>query len=518
MAEFFKSSSWSPVVVCALCVAFAWLFRVRKWKLPWKWFSLLLIIGLSLAAAAYLVLPVLTEDGETDIAAITALLMRGLPVYPAPDAAARYILLYGPLTFLFHVPFYFLFGANLLSFKLLGFLAFVLTLIALYGICRHYAAPILSLIGCACACVVLLRYVPIPFWGRIDPLLLALVALAYWLALRAPTPVVVVTTALALGIVPNLKFTAVLYLAPLLLFIWMQRGRTPTILTALLGALLIPIPFLLPVVSFSNYLFILHVVGRHGLDAKILLRTFQYVPIMLAPVLFLYFSSVTRADPQRQQKTLYLVVIAACMLISSFFGAKPGSGSYHLLPYIVPILHLYFWLRASSPEPQPDLPFARYAAAWVAVMLIFSAGQVRILVNCLRDSPRAAQVKLQITEAEAKYRGRMLAVGAGDNFTDLRTVYAFLPVLQGQPYVLNYASIRDLQFGGVALPQSTLQYFADCGTPVWLIPAGQDPFSALDTYYREPHPAFNDAFRNTFLSNYQRVASGPQYDTWVCKH
>lgn len=507
MTEFLKSSDFSPALVCAACLALTLALRADRWRIPWRLLSLMLAAGLCVAAVAYLLLPVLAEDTETDIAAIAALAMRGLPVYPAPDSPARYILLYGPLTYLSHIPFYWMFGANLISFKLVGFLAFAATLFCSYSICRRFAERPASVVGCGAACVLLLRYVPIPFWGRIDSLLLGVVAVAYCCAIRGSTRIAVIVTALSIGIVPNLKFTAALYLLPLLVWMWMERGKTAAMLSAICGALLIPVPFLLPVVSFRHYLFILHVVGRHGLDPKILIRNFQYVPILLAPVLLIH--------RKRPKQTLYLAVVAICMSMSAVLGAKAGAGSYHLLPYFIPLLHLYFWIRRDTPDA--DRPFARYAAAWVLAIAIFSAGQVRTLLTCLQYAQQGAAVTSQIAQAEVRYRGQALEVGPGSDFTDPRTLYAALPVFRGEPYIVNSSAVRDLQFGGVELPQSTRDYFDDCKTPIWLIPAGQAPFSALNTYYTWPHPAFDEAFRKSFLLHYERVASGPQFDTWACK-
>lgn len=505
-------------MVCGLCLALSYVLGVRSWRIPWQGLSLGLIVVLVLAAGAYLSLPVLAEDTETDIAAVASLAMRGLPVYPAPDAAARYMLLYGPLTYLSHIPFYTVLGENLFSFKLPGFLAFIATIVGLYEICRGFAGPGASLIGCGCGCVVLLRYVPIPFWGRIDSLLLGAVVVAFWIAVRAPRWLVVLSTALVIAIVPNLKFTAALYLLPLLAVMWMKIGPRPAILAAVLGALLFPLPFLLPEVSLANYLFVLRVNGRHGLDLKILLRNFQYLPIFLAPVLLIFFSRAARKDRARGKQRFYLLLIASCMALSCVFGAKAGAGSYHLLPYVAALVHLYFWVRASSPAADSDGPFAHLAAAWVLAMLIFSAAQVRSLADCLRYAPQGARVSAQIGEAEEKYRGRAIEVGVGSDFLDRRTLYAFIPVMQGQPYTINSSAIRDLQFGGAKLPIATLNYFERCGTAVWLIPAGQEPFTALNSYYAQPHMAFSEAFRSTFLRNYRRAETGSQFDTWVCKH
>ena len=111
-----------------------------------------------------------------------------------------------------------------------------------------------------------------------------------------------------------------------------------------------------------------------------------------------------------------------------------------------------------------------------------------------------------------------MQVGIGDDFRDPRTFYAYAPTFDGQPYVISGGSVRDLQFGGVALPNSTVDYIRDCGTRVWLIPRGQQPFTAQNTYYAEEHRAFGDDFTSIFAANYRKTDSGPTYDVWICTH
>ena len=174
------SSAWAPLLIFGLAAVIARLAGVRKLRLPWVFFSATLCCAILFAAIAYLLTPILFEDAETDIACISTLAMRGFPVYPALDSAARYILLYGPLTYLVHVPLYVVFGKNLFSFKLLGVISFLASMLGLYGICRKYASRRDSMIGLGCAAVVLFRYIGVEFWGRIDPLILALTVLSVW--------------------------------------------------------------------------------------------------------------------------------------------------------------------------------------------------------------------------------------------------------------------------------------------------------------------------------------------------
>ncbi len=150
------------------------------------------------------------------------------------------------------------------------------------------------------------------------------------------------STALAIGVVTDLKFTAIVYLLPLLGWLYMRLSRRLAIAATIFGIVLVFAPFLLPNVSFHDYLYVISLNGKHGLEAKIVLRNLQYTLILLAPVLVLFFSRESQPIDERREQLIYLALIAFSMLVSAVFGGKAGAGSYHLLPYVAPLLHVIY--------------------------------------------------------------------------------------------------------------------------------------------------------------------------------
>ncbi len=503
-------SAFAPMLLFALALAFTTLLRLNRVRLPWTALSAVLVSALIAVAAAYLVLPVLFEDAETDIACVAALILRGQAVYPGPADIGRYALLYGPLTYLAHIPFYALFGENLPSFKLLGFLAFLATLTSLFEICRRYAAPRAALIGLGCASVVLFRYIGVAFWGRIDPVILAAVALCTWALVKAPDWLMLAAAALTFAAVPNLKISGVAYLLPVLGWLYMRKGVRFTAAACVLGAALFPLPFLLPQVSWPHYLLVLRAAAEHGLVAAFLLRNLQYSALLLAPVL---------ASRRRWtfDQSVYFALTALGLAVTCVLGSKSGAGSYHLLPFIVPLLHLYFWTRGNVSAAAPRYPFARFALAWILTTLVLSSAHLGSVVRELRGAPAGREIVSEILRAQNDHRGQTLEVGVGADFNDPRERYSYLTTFDGQPYTIAGAAIRDLQFGGVAIPLSTVRYVETCGTRNWLIPRGDVPFSAPNAYYDSIHPAFDTPFRNAFLGHYRKTGSGERFDLWSCR-
>jgi hypothetical protein len=506
------SSAIAPMLIFILVAAFVTIFRLGRVRLPWAVLSVSITAIVAGLAIVYLFLPVLFEDAETDIACISALAMRGLPIYPALDAAQRYILLYGPLTYLAHIPFYWIFGESLAAFKLLGVGALLLSLIGLYRICRSYAPMRASIIGLGCASLVLFRYIGIEFWGRIDPLILVLTVLCIWVIVRGPLWAVLLINGLAFGVIPNLKISGIAYLLPVFALLVMRKSWRVAVASALLGAILLPLPFLLPIVSLSNYLAILKAATEHGLIVNFLIRNLQYSVLLLLPVLVTFYRERRPSYPQMT----YLASIVAGLLITSILGSKNGAGSYHLIPYIVPILHLYFWRRSERAPHEATQVFANFAIAWAVTTLFLASTHLQALVRTYRDASLGRRIVAEVVNEETIYRGRTIEVGIGKDFEDPRTRYAYLPTFAGQPYTISGAAIRDLQIGDKPIPDATIQYLKSCGTQVWLIPKGDAPFSATNSYYETPHDAFDAPFQAAFIDRYHRVSSDELFDVWIC--
>ncbi len=511
-----SDSAFAPALLFAIACAIGIPLAALRFRLPWRWLSIGITCVLIGTALAYLLLPVLFEDAETNIAAVSVMAMRGGPVYPAMNAAARYSLAYGPLTYLAHIPFYSLLGESLVSFKLLGILSLLITLGLSYRICRHYASSRDALIGVGCLSLVLFRYLHVEFWGRNDPLLLCFTALSLWAVVEASELTAILIAALCFAALPNLKITAIFYILPIVVLFAVQRGWKLAGAAVAIALVLFPTPFLLPEVSLPGYMAILQAVSKHGLEWDFLARNLQYAVIFLLPTGILVWSN--KKPTLFHGQRWYLATIAVGLLGACFAGAKIGAGSYHLLPLAIPILQSYFWIRSGREPATRDLAFSKLSVAWAFTMLLYSANFLEAVWHSYEFAGPAEKVIADIRSFESQYRGSTLEVGIGDDFRDPRTFYAYQPVFDGQPYLVSGASVRDHQFGGVEIPAATLDDLRTCAIRVWLIPLGRQPFSAQNTYYTSDHLAFGKDFAGTFTANYRKASSGSEYDVWICTH
>jgi hypothetical protein len=210
------------------------------------------------------------------------------------------------------------------------------------------------------------------------------------------------------------------------------------------------------------------------------------------------------------------------MAMTCVLGAKVGAGNYHLFPYVASLLHLYFWRRSELPAAEQDVPVRLFAIPLIFTLLFYSAVHVRDYLHAYEFSPRGSAAIAEIRTVEDQYKGHKVEVGVGDRSDNPAISYGAISALDGEPYTMNFAAIRDMQLGGVEVPDSTVNYIRACETEVWLIPKGEAPFAASNSYFESNHPAFGDSMRDAFAASYRKVDSlGVNslgvFDVWLCR-
>ena len=492
----------------------AWLTRpLRNAAIPWRWLARVMIGALGAAAIAYLFLPVFFEDLEGSIAAISAIASRGGPLYPAMDAPARYGLLYGPFTYLPMIWLFSWFGPGVFLAKLPGVLAFGFGAFGLYRICRKYAPGAECLLALAAVFLAFIRFLPIAFWAKSDPELIALEVASIWAILEAPDAVAIAVTGLAFGVIPNLKFSGVAYLLPIAGLLIMRRGRWVAIAALALGTAVFASPFFWSQAAFQNYVAILRIVNRHPHELDMFSRNVQFSLLLALPVAAVWHSGAARAI------RVYALLIGAGMLVTCIIASKAGSASYHLLPYTVPLAHLFFWVRKDYPALRATAWLSRFAPAWALTMLVYAGTNLTSGARVALFAPEGAQARAEIREVEREFPGQKVELGFGEQMGTHapKSWLNYQSAFDGEPYTLDGAALRDFQFGGMGVPDSTIEYMRSCGTAVWLIPKGERPFSAPNSYYASGRPVLDDRFREAFFARYEKARSKRFFDVWQCK-
>jgi hypothetical protein len=431
------------------------------------------------------------------------------------NSASRYSELYGPLAYLPGAMMYWLFGNHLIAAKLPGFLSISAALWATYRICRQYAVRQEALIGTGCVALAILRWGAIGFWTKSDPLMLAGAALATLAVLRARPGLVVMINGLYFGLAPNMKISAFSYLIPLFVLIGLRRSWRLAFASCAVGAVVLPLPFLLPNASFANWLNMMHLASVGGMKLELFSRLAQYSILYLLPVLALVFVQYRAGVRFPAPSLVYLASLVLSMFLTCVLACRPGASAYHLLPYLPQIANLYFMLRSQLSPAKRDLALSHVAVPLAATLCFYAATSLVVTLKAFRFAPKGLQAIAEIRQAERRPGNPTVEVGYGDNFADPSTWYRYQTALDGQPYTIDGAAVRDHQIAGVEIPDSTIRYLRKCGTKIWLIPKGKEPFSTTNWYFtKEAHLAFDNEFRPTFFEHYQRTGSGEIYDIW----
>lgn len=463
-------------------------------------------------ATVYLQSANYTDHIEPNTAVVSWLWLHGAPVYHALDAPERYAFLYGPLAYLAGGLSFALFGGSVLAAKLPGFVCLLLALgataAAALRVGRGWVAGLAAL---GYVSLLALFFRNFSFWSKPDSFLLAAAALGVlactWRSGRGAATGV----GLALGLAVNAKITGGLYFLPLLAWLWERHGLRPALAAGVTGAVLAVLPFFTEQISVVHYIEWLRAAGGHGLSLSLLVQNLLFGVLALVPAAV--FAWRERGCLRRYPLTgvaaglaLLLVVVAA---------SKPGSGPHHLLPFLPALGMLAARLAAGARHVRlvsaACAAFALASGATAAVAVYYGLGVVRS--HALGDTLRA-----EIEHVSARYPDRSIYMGYGDGsrytWTFVRDELAY----RGHPYLIDAAAMMDFQLSGVDVPDATVERMVGDVGAVWLIPAGQEPFTIVNWYYRATGgKLFSDEFRQAFSDHYRKVAGTEHYDVYLAR-
>jgi hypothetical protein len=104
-------------------------------------------------------------------------------------------------------------------------------------------------------------------------------------------------------------------------------------------------------------------------------------------------------------------------------------------------------------------------------------------------------------------------IGISDDAHYLSYFYRVFSVFDGRPLHIDFGVWMDLAKAGVD-ERYIVRFIEGCTIPTWILPVGK-PFTQLNWYNRLP--LVSEAFRQTFLMNYQQIETGQAYQVWQCK-
>lgn len=472
--------------------------------------TVLLIYGV--VAAWYASDPRYADPAEPTMPIIGWLFTLGQPIYHDAGSAERYAHVYGPLAFVAHGLALRLGGATIETSKWLGALAGAASLAATYAALRLLTTRPRALVLTGSCALLYLGFRQYTFWTRPEPLLLLFAALAHLAAVRGRGAPAAVAVGLAAGVLMNLKVTGALYALPALALL-AARTRPRFVLVAVAAAAVsASLPFALPNVSLPAYLGWIRLSAQNGLLTGLLLQNLEWAALLLLPVAA---AGAARAASERPPGWLAAAVaLAAGMIGVAVAAAKPGAGSYHLLPFVPAVACLVAMAMGDRPA-FTWRPAASIVAGCIALAALLAVAQQHYFLTLMRearetDEPADVHAYLDAHPGEIV----QMAFNGYDRPTFARPELTFRSGL----YLIDAPAVQEHQLSGMSIPPATSDAIRTCRAGTWLVPKGTRPFEGPNRYpAMAMAPLFPAAFREAFDAAYAKDGSTRYFDIWRCR-
>jgi hypothetical protein len=242
-----------------------------------------------------------------------------------------------------------------------------------------------------------------------------------------------------------------------------------------------------------------------GVTRLLLAQNAAWAAFLALPLLYRWWRRGAR--PERPSLALLSGMAGIVVL-----AAKPGSGPYHLLPFIPALV----WFDASA-GLRNDAPTVGHSPdAWrrallIAGIVLAAGSQAYFLAGLHRTEWSEASRELR-----ALLAGQPVSAQVGYADAGPLSYLRVLAVFRSGTYLLDTPAVQEHQRADVEIPDATVDRFRRCETPVWILPRGE-PFSAVNAYPQTGHRRlFPETLRSAFLARYTQTASGRYYEVWTC--
>ena len=494
------------------------------WRPRFIWFGSASILVLFTVQFAIMIVYVAysnyIDDSEPAIVAASWLGWQGSPFYPPVETGDVYGVPYGPVLLQANGFILWLFGPSVAASKILGAGAFVTTQILAFVVFRRSGATFieaLTFVGTQCLLQSAFNVEAVSAFGaNANPPLFLVGEASILTAISRPTNANAAILGLAAGVAMNLKLHGALYILPPFIFFLFQAESTMrlrlAVVSALTAAIALAAPFLLGNVSVLSYLHTLQLLSKHGIDRWMIERNLVFGMMSLIPILWFYLLFAPRLP---SGFGWFLTTAIVCIGVVSIIGAKPGSGTWHLLPFLPSLLWAFFIVRRRA---QDELISSEGRA-------LFEAGTLVLIIGLFFGYGPLVAISWDRTVSAFRYKwlptqsatdeinkvldhnpGLRIAIGPSDatlgfNAAALRVI----PVFRGNPLPFDATTWGDRSLAGIS-DRVISELVRGCPTDLWLFPSGT-PFGKY---------LVSDVVMADFYLNYKKEGSGQVFDRWRC--
>lgn len=461
---------------------------------------------------------------ECQTASTAYLLLKGYPLFHSVDFPERYSVLYGPNTYLLIEGCYRLFGVSVFVTKL-PLTLLLLTMAGTVGAIfrRYVSVPSIAL----SAFFVLLAFEIL----NCSPIILlsAIVAHAAYYLTNWRGRAVVIGFCIALAC--NAKIHSGLYFLPIFFDLLFRRRLLEFLVLSFTAAVLMVLPFLLPGINISGYIYWLRAATAHGLSPSVFLSNLDWLAFQFA-IYFVVFVLVTPRRAEGMGSETFALRLspasragaALALLGALIIASKPGAGFHHLLPLIPAYVILFGpvvqnW-KARAQKAGHGLLLHALSLVFLAWMLIFNLIPLARVYSEFALTPVSA-LQADLRGIMNRNPGARIVMGDGESApgeilsraaAQGKTIEPLL-LFAGHPFLYDTAALQDMEYSHIPLPSGTVQRLRDGTIDLWLFPKGRQPFNLMNLYGLKD-PMFSPDFRAAFFANYSYEGTSEFYDIW----
>ncbi|MGE0748238.1 MAG: hypothetical protein AB7K86_23455 [Rhodospirillales bacterium] len=469
-------------------------------------------------AWAYVATPAFLDHVEPQIAAVSWHLATGAPLWHAPGATPFYALPYGPLAYEVSYAALALFGPSLAAAKLAGPAAATAALALLWPVLRRAGLDrVTTLAVFFTLTLMLFRFSQSAYWNRPDPFIVLLVMSALWSRGWRSATARWISLGVVAGALFTLKIHAPAYVLPIVAaeVFATRRPILAASVMALGAAAAIALAFLPAGADPGLFLFWVGVAVRHGGNLELFVLNVAYVAVWLVPLGWLARGHWAGLERGTRAAILTLAIVSVAVL---YPASKHGAGPWHFVPLVPVAAWLGLGILRTAGAGPAAADRSRGLAAYAVTVAVLTlpatvVAQTLVLRNVVDDSEvRAARAELRA--ALDRYREETVAVGYAGSARYRISFLRPAAVYAGHAYLYDASAFMDLTYATAGLLPPPPSALAQCPIEVWLIPAGEPPFSLRSVY--DMKPAFPAEFVAAFRAAYRRTAQGTHFDVWTC--
>lgn len=468
------------------------------------------------------------DHGEPIIAMATEMMIQGQQIYPSLKSDLFTSNLYGPFLYLVNSVFMLMFGANVMTGKIAGFVAAIGAMALIFCAYRKDRFPpsirwyaLIAMTG------FILLNIPYSIWIRPDPFLVLLTALGVFLIRRAESvdgrfdgsswliPILIGGLG---GVAVGFKIYAAAYIFPFaVLYFLGTKSFLSILLMAVTGLSVTFAPFALDVFSLGGFLEWFSLITQKSATFEMFERAMRYSVFFLVPsVAFLclrlhemFNSRASYIDSEMGYATATLLGLSVCISLAS----KPGAGAYYVLPFAPIVIDMLVrWMQFSGKIGISG----RWVAGIIAAILLVTSIPVQKRFYRALHWDHAAAVQNDLSEIMDNHLGRSIQMGVGSNLEGYKNaIYKAALVFNGHPYTIDFGIMMETSLLQVRIADAVIDGMRHCRTDIWLIPKDEEPMKMVG-YYNTV--VVDDRLRNAFLANYLRINQSMFFDVWACRH